>query len=185
MLHISMLLSCIQSLGFIRNQKNSSLTPSQHIPFLGLEPRLTRVSFQSTRRASGSQLCLATFRLVRFHQCQFLLGMMASVMEVVPENNSIRGGGGGGMDAGVHCMSITRSIWHSGAPLFMSDWLVLVSMLVVACINRWGRDCLPANLGFLPIRGLNTYQYMLVFYFFILQIPPPPKNYTLTFVYFL
>lgn len=45
--HTSMLLSRIQSPGFIRNQKYSCRIPSQRILFLGLKPRLTRMCLGS------------------------------------------------------------------------------------------------------------------------------------------
>ena len=83
-LHTSMLLSLIQSLGFIRNQKNSCLTPSQHIQFYG--SRLTNHTFLFLRRLSGFRLYLAKFQIghsVHFYPFLSLLGMMVSVMNVV------------------------------------------------------------------------------------------------------
>lgn len=63
-LHTTMLLSRIQSLGFKINQKNSCLTQSQRISFLGLElGSLVYYNFLSPRRVSGFWLCLPKFWL--------------------------------------------------------------------------------------------------------------------------
>ncbi len=85
---LSLTLSHIQALGFSVNLQKSSLTPSQQFSFLGLE--ICSVSSRarlSERRAAVFHRCLAQFQLgrkLRFQTILQLMGMMASMIAVVP-----------------------------------------------------------------------------------------------------
>ncbi len=86
--HTSRLLTHLQSLVFLVNQEKSSFIPSHKICFLGLELN----SIENRARLSSWRIvvfnrCPLLFHLhhiVRLHQCQRLLGLMTSMMAVVP-----------------------------------------------------------------------------------------------------
>ncbi|XP_028306693.1 uncharacterized protein LOC114465708 [Gouania willdenowi] len=85
---LSLVLSHIRALGFSVNMKKSSLTPSQQFSFLGLEIcSLTGRARLSEGRVAAFHRCLAQFQLgrkLRFRLVLQLLGMMASMIAVVP-----------------------------------------------------------------------------------------------------
>ncbi|XP_073725558.1 kinesin-like protein KIF6 isoform X3 [Misgurnus anguillicaudatus] len=83
-----MLTSHLMNLGFRINYAKSQLIPSREIKYLGL--RIDSVAYRtmlSERRIIAFYQCLALFRLgnlVSFRTCLRLLGMMASLLAVVP-----------------------------------------------------------------------------------------------------
>ncbi|XP_065325845.1 uncharacterized protein LOC134621241 [Pelmatolapia mariae] len=85
---LSLVLSHIQTLGFSVNFQKSSLIPSQQITFLGLEIcSLSSRARLSEHRVAAFHRCLAQFQLgrrLRFQTILSLLGMMASMIAVVP-----------------------------------------------------------------------------------------------------
>ncbi|XP_019204408.1 uncharacterized protein LOC109195978 [Oreochromis niloticus] len=85
---LSLVLSHIQTLGFSVNFQKSSLIPSQQISFLGLEIcSLSSRARLSEHRVAAFHRCLAQFQLgrrLRFQTILRLLGMMASMIAIVP-----------------------------------------------------------------------------------------------------
>ncbi|XP_076746637.1 uncharacterized protein LOC112431703 [Maylandia zebra] len=85
---LSRVLSHIQTLGFSVNFQKSSLIPGQQIAFLGLEIcSLSSRARLSEHRVAAFHRCLAQFQLgrrLRFQTILRLLGMMASMIAVVP-----------------------------------------------------------------------------------------------------
>ncbi|KAL3976218.1 tctex1 domain-containing protein 2 [Sarotherodon galilaeus] len=85
---LSLVLSHIQTLGFSVNFQKSSLIPSQQISFVGLEIcSLSSRARLSEHRVAAFHRCLAQFQLgrrLRFQTILSLLGMMASMIAVVP-----------------------------------------------------------------------------------------------------
>ena len=85
---LALTLSHIRTLGFSVNMLKSSLTPSQRFSFLGLEIcSLSGKARLSERRVAAFHHCLAQFQLgrkLRFRTILQLMGMMASMIAVVP-----------------------------------------------------------------------------------------------------
>ncbi|XP_049458675.1 uncharacterized protein LOC125904989 [Epinephelus fuscoguttatus] len=86
--HLSLTLSHVQALGFSVNLRKSSLILSQQFSFLGLETcSVSNRACLSEHRVAAFHRCLAQFRLgrkLRFRTILQLLGMMASMIAVVP-----------------------------------------------------------------------------------------------------
>ncbi|XP_062409095.1 uncharacterized protein LOC134100063 [Sardina pilchardus] len=86
--HTELFLRHLESLGFLINYQKSILIPTQTINFLGLT--LNSVPFRATvtsQRAVSFRNCLSAFQLgrrVKFRACLRLLGLMASMIAVVP-----------------------------------------------------------------------------------------------------